>query len=296
MAQGVLKWIWRTWRGLPCIGHSEPSAGRLFVVMIVASMWFGLCMALHVLFHPSHGYHKQVVASVVKVPLLLVVAVALVFPLLYGLTRLLQVQLRSRIMWQLAVAAVTATALTLAVLGPVIIVCCAVNNYSVVVLVSYGCFLIAGLVGALFFNRALAALYREGRAGEAMLGLKTWPIAAVSAHPTAPRLLLAPIVKTSAALRQMRYLTFGWICLFGVTAGQVGWMMRPFVGWTGQPFEWFRTERTTIFEQVYYECVNLFYGGGAHFPDATSLPQPSSAKNVEALPTTRSASEIQKSE
>ena len=244
-ASGVLKWMFNVWRVKARVEDPTPSSLQLFIIIIVAGIIFGLCMAFHVFVHPGHGYHAQVVASLVKVPLFLIVTLILVFPFLYGLSRLLRIPLRAGKIWRLATASVAATALALAGLGPVVAVCCAANNYSVVVLTSYACFILAGLIGAGFFRKYLA-------------------LRVTGEHAIAPGIR-----------RQNNRLTVGWIFLFGITAGQIGWMMRPFVGWTGQPFEWFRTDRTMIYEQIYYECVNLFHEGGLKFPDKASTTQPS---------------------
>jgi len=51
-----------------------------------------------------------------------------------------------------------------------------------------------------------------------------------------------------------------WIILFGVVGAQMGWVLRPFIGAPGKPFQWFRARESNFFEAVMNVLDNLFSG------------------------------------
>jgi 2-keto-3-deoxy-galactonokinase len=49
-----------------------------------------------------------------------------------------------------------------------------------------------------------------------------------------------------------------WVIVFGLVGAQMGWVLRPFVGSPGTPFQWFRERESSFFEAVLETVRNLF--------------------------------------
>jgi hypothetical protein len=49
-----------------------------------------------------------------------------------------------------------------------------------------------------------------------------------------------------------------WVVLFGIVGAQMSWVLRPFLGTPGLPFEWFRPRGSNFFEAVWKSFVALF--------------------------------------
>ena len=49
-----------------------------------------------------------------------------------------------------------------------------------------------------------------------------------------------------------------WVVLFGLVGAQMGWVLRPFIGAPGTPFEWFRARESNFFEAVLQTLMSLF--------------------------------------
>lgn len=194
---------------------------------VVAGMWFGLCMTAYVLFVPGHPYRMQVIASLVKVPALLLLTPTVAFIPTSAVARLIGAGVCWRTLARWAAGSIAATALTLVPLGVIVGLSCVTKNYSTVVLCSYAAFALAGAVGVWSFARA---------------------------------------AKSVAGACRRRVLIVAWAIAFGLVGARIGWAIRPLVGWTGQTFTWFRSEPTGMFEQIYWEVWNLSHFGGARFP------------------------------
>jgi hypothetical protein len=238
------RWLIRVWNGRAALDEPRQLSPVLLKAMVFA-MWFGLCTTTYTLFVHGHDYQWQVLASVVKVPLLFFTALLVSFVPLYLMSRLLGLGLRAIVLWRLAGASVAVMALALAPSGLLIAVCCMTRNYSIVILTCYVVFMIAGLAGVLFF---LVSLHR------------------CASLPTAAGSSEAPT--RSRRGWKANALGLGWAVCFALVAAEVGWDIRPIVGWTGVPFSWFRHDDARMYEQVYYELVNMTHDGGARFPEA----------------------------
>ena len=49
-----------------------------------------------------------------------------------------------------------------------------------------------------------------------------------------------------------------WLMVFGLIGAQMGWVLRPFIGAPGRPFEWFRTPESNFFQAVFHQVLSLF--------------------------------------
>jgi hypothetical protein len=62
-------------------------------------------------------------------------------------------------------------------------------------------------------------------------------------------------------------LSLVWCVFFTSSTANVGWELRPLVGWTGQPFELIRANPSHMWDQIMCEMKNMRFGG-VHFPSA----------------------------
>ena len=46
--------------------------------------------------------------------------------------------------------------------------------------------------------------------------------------------------------------------VFGLVGAQMSWVLRPFIGAPGMPFEWLRPRESNFFEAVYYAIRSLW--------------------------------------
>lgn len=205
----------------------RPPRPRAPLLIVLAGMWFGLCMTAYVIVVPGHPYQMQVLASLIKVPVLLTLTLAVAFVPLYIAARLLAADLPLRMLWTWATGSVATMAAALFPLGAVVALLGITRNYSAVVLCSYAAFAAAGAVGIRTFARAAQAMPRR---------------------------------------RRRRALVAVWAISLALAGLQLGWSMRPFVGWTGQAFTLFRSQSMGPFDQIYWEIWNICHGGGAQFP------------------------------
>jgi hypothetical protein len=139
--------------------------------------------------------------------------------------------LDKRTLLKASFSCIVGTAISLAFFAPFIAVLNSFGNYTIVIFASYAAFAVAGIAGCVAFYLKLAGLDASN----------------ASSSLASPKSAL----KVSAI----------WLVLFGLVGAEVGWSIRPFVGWTGQPFEWFRRDHTQIWDQLSTEADNLRSGG-----------------------------------
>jgi hypothetical protein len=48
------------------------------------------------------------------------------------------------------------------------------------------------------------------------------------------------------------------VIVFGLVGSQMSWVLRPFVGQPGRPFEWFRPKESNFFEGVWHLFTSMF--------------------------------------
>jgi hypothetical protein len=195
-------------------------------VMIVgaSAVCFGASLTSYVMFMPGH--QMQVLASCLKVPALLLLSPLIaVYPTLF-LSKFLDRNVRARALLKASFSCVFWMAICLALIAPLVAVINTFGNYTVVIFVSYAAFAAAGVIGCIAFYHKLNHIEQSSRSSNAAL-----KIAAI------------------------------WSVLFGLAGAEVGWSIRPFVGWTGQPFEWYRADNTRMWQQLNTEAQNLGVGG-----------------------------------
>jgi hypothetical protein len=206
------------------------SAPMRAALAIACAALFGASLTTYVMLMPGNPYIMQVVSSCIKVPALLIICpLVALYPTLL-LSRLFEKHLGASSMMTAAFSCIVFSAVFLACCAPVMALLNSLGNYTLVILASYAAFGAAGVVGTIAFYYKLR---RDGARG------------------CAPR----------SAFR----ISAIWLVLYGLVCAEVGWSIRPLVGWTGQPFEWYRADSTQLWQQLFNEIDNLHVGGLA-FP------------------------------
>jgi len=209
----------------------EQSFPKRATIIIICAVVFGASLTTYVIFMPGNPYIMQVVASCIKVPALLFLCPLIaLYPTLL-ISKLFDRGMEARALLKASFSCIVATAICLAFCAPCIAILNSFGNYTIVIFASYGAFALAGLIGCFAFYSKLIG------------------VGAPSSSPN--------FSSRESAMR----ISAIWLVLFGLVGAEVGWSIRPFVGWTGQPFEWIRPDHTQIWNQLATEAQNLRVGG-----------------------------------
>ena len=68
------------------------------------------------------------------------------------------------------------------------------------------------------------------------------------------------IVSPVVSQKSRRYLLQGWVILYGLVGSQLGWTLRPFLGFDGEPFQMFRPEIEGNFYTQIARSIGIFLG------------------------------------
>ncbi|MBX6311593.1 MAG: hypothetical protein IRY99_01520 [Isosphaeraceae bacterium] len=249
-------------------GQIEVPLGGMLALVLVLGMGFGLCMGGYALSRPTGPYYAQAMATVLKVPLVFVLTLLLTYPSLYLINLLVGPRLGAAAVLRLLAAMFGVMAAVLASLGPVVAIFACTAGYSFTVLFIVAAGAVSGWTGLVFLFRTLGRLAPASVA--APIG-RPCP-RNEEGEACAPRTLPAPAAgRRAAAFRQgARLALVGWGLMFGLVGIQVGWSMRPILGWTGwrweeaqlaskASFTLIRFDDLSFIEGIRYEVQNLFH-------------------------------------
>jgi hypothetical protein len=210
------------------------SFSKRATIIVISAAVFGASLTTYVVSMPGHT--MQFFASCMKVPaLLLLCPLMALYPTLFA-SRIFDKRAEALPLFKASFSCIVATAVCLALFAPFVAILNTLGNYTLTIFASYGAFALAGMIGC-------AAFYLKLRRTN------------------------APINSPKSDIR----ISIIWFIIFGLISAEVGWSIRPLVGWTGQPFEWFRSDRTQIWDQFYAEIQNLRVGG-LLFPSELEKP------------------------
>ena len=229
-------------------GRVEVVPGRLSRVIVALCMIHGLCMATFAVFSRNGPVLGQVVATMVKVPLLFYLTLLVTLPSLYVFNALVGSRLSFSAVVRLLVATLGVNVAVLSSLGPIVaFFSVSTTSYPFMVLFNVVVFAIAGFLAQMFLLQTLQRL------SMAQTLIETSPEAPDAETPSAIRPLsdqfLGRHVKTIFRL---------WMVVFGLVGAQMGWVLRPFIGNPNVPFTWFRGRESNFFEAVLHTLASLF--------------------------------------
>jgi len=257
------------------------------VVVILLAVIYGFCMGIFALVRgvENSEYHQalmQTFASMSKVPLLYFLTLVVTFPSLYVFNALVGSKLKMFPVLKLLVASLAVNLAVLASMGPILaFFSVSTPSYSFIVLLNVVCFSAAGVLGLIFLIQTLNRLSLADNESQPV-ELATAEIAQGSsvddeAETVKPDAYYGELPKPSppadepkraiawkSPLEQGKGIVLGrhvrkvftvWIIVFGLVGAQMGWVLRPFIGTPGKPFQWFRERHSNFFEAV----INTFW-------------------------------------
>jgi hypothetical protein len=238
-------------------GAIEQPVGGLSVIGALLGVIYGVCMGCYALFQGGNAPLLQVLSTMLKVPVLFFLTLAVTFPSLYVFNALVGSRLSILSVLRLLVISLTVMMTVLASLGPIVAFFSAsTTSYPFMVLLNVAIFALSGFLGLRYM---LATLQRLSEAMDA---------AEVVAPPVEVDALMNPKsvvpkgaleVPTGRLIRQdVRTVFRVWIVVFGLVGAQMGWVLRPFLGTPERAFAWFRPRESNFFEAVLYALRHLF--------------------------------------
>lgn len=195
----------------------DPAAVRRFQRaalgwIIVLGAVYGFVMGAFSLFKTGAPWHA--LASMVKVPALMLVTTALCFPALYVFGLAGGARMRAGVLWAALLGSLVILGVLLAALSPIVLFfLTTVNTYPVVKLMHVAAWGVAGLAALKFLRGTLKRL--------------------------------DPKLAGNAKLMAV------WTLLFALVGMQTAWMLRPFIGRPNREFRAFRHVDGSIFEDVF---------------------------------------------
>lgn len=239
-------------------GTIEVAIGGLGVVLVTLAMTYGVCMGCFALFKGGGPTYWQVLASVVKVPALFLLTLAVTFPSLYVFNALVGSRLTLGSVIRLLMSYLAVIVTVLASLGPIVaFFSVSTTSYSFMVLLNVVVFGVSGLLGLVFLLRtlhrlSLARFLAPPTESEEQVGRQKpeeMDVPALGALDPMEDQVLSGHVKTVFRC---------WVLLFGLVGAQMGWVLRPFIGDPSRPFTWFRGRDSNVFEAIWNACLSLF--------------------------------------
>lgn len=237
-------------------GAIEVPMGGLATVIMALGVVYGACMGTFAVFKTGGPAYLQVVSSMLKVPALVLLTLAVTFPSLYVFNALVGSRLTLGSSLRLLIASLGVMQAVLASLGPIVaFFSVSTTSYSFMVLLNVVVFAVSGGLGLLFLLQTLhrLSLARPDWLAEACAEEQEH----VGDDKSDPPGALEP-VPDQVLGRHVRTVFRCWIVLFGLVGAQMGWVLRPFIGSPAGPFVWFRGRESNFFEAVWHTFVSLF--------------------------------------
>jgi hypothetical protein len=259
------------------VGGINVAAGRLSVVIVAMGMIYGICMGTFTLFRPKSPHAMQILASMVKIPLLFYLTLLVTLPSLYVFNALVGSRLTLGTVVRLLVASLGVMVAVLASLGPIVaFFSVSTTSYPFMVLFNVIVCSISGALGLSFLlqtlhrlsvldsqvspvptpaqrqhavERRLSELESGAASASAPAGEPPEFVEPASALDPIPQRVMGKHVKTVFNL---------WVIVFALVGAQMGWVLRPFIGNPNMDFTWFRPRDSNFFQAVLHTLNNLF--------------------------------------
>ncbi len=238
-------------------GGFEVNSGRLSIIIIVLAMIYGVCMGTFAVFRSQGADPVQMLASMLKVPLLFYLTLLVTFPSLYVFNALVGSRLGLVTVVRLLVASLGVMVAVLSSLGPIVaFFSVSTSSYPFMLLFNVVVFTVAGTLGMAFL---LQTLHRLSVVDSQRL-LPSPP--AAQAEPESlvfddPSGALDPL-ENRVLSKHVKTVFRLWVVVFALVGGQMGWVLRPFVGSPNSPFTWFRPRESNFFQAVFRTLQSLF--------------------------------------
>jgi hypothetical protein len=249
----------------------DVSPGRLSLIIVVLGMIYGICMGTFALFRIKAPHAWQILASMVKIPMLFYLTLLVTLPSLYVFNALVGSRLRLTTVVRLLVASLGVMVAVLASLGPIVaFFSVSTTSYPFMVLFNV---VICGTSGFLGLSFLLQTLHRlstlDHSAGVAPSNaerraeverrideLESAPTGVEQQYPELPS-ALDPL-RDRAMSKHVKTVFNIWVIVFALVGAQMGWVLRPFIGNPDMPFTFFRGRESNFFQAVLHTFQSLF--------------------------------------
>ena len=237
-----------------------PLKGIILATIFLAA-FHGLCIGVFALFREDGAVPMQMIASAVKVPALFYLTLLITFPSLYVFNALVGSRLYLKDVLHLLVASFGVTISMLSALGLIVaFFSLSTTNYPFMVLFNVFVFAVAGLLGMKFVLQTLHRMNVMQEKKALNLELNTELNADLEEIlKEGPKETEGPLENLDSHLLRghVKAVFQCWVIVFGLVGGQMGWILRPFIGNPDQPFTWFRERNSNFFEAVFHTFRNL---------------------------------------
>jgi hypothetical protein len=257
-----------------------PLVGLAVVILLLAAI-YGICMGIYALVRPDGPMLQQCFSTMLKVPALYFLTLLVTFPSLYVFNALVGSRLRAITVLKLLVASLAINITVLASLGPIVaFFSISSTSYPFMLLLNVLVFTVSGMLGLLFLLQTLDRIDRAKRrpefqpspippSGEQKLAQQSASDSSVLAVEPGQNsdVIKAEIAEPPGALDRLDDHVLGkhvktvftcWVVVFGLVGSQMSWVLRPFIGAPGTPFEIFRKRGSNFFEAVFHTLGNFF--------------------------------------
>ncbi len=231
-------------------GGLDISPGRLTVIIVALAMIDGACMGSFALFRIKGPTAMQMVASMVKVPLLFYLTLLVTLPSLYVFNTLVGSRLRLGTFVRLLVASLGVMTAVLASLGPIVaFFSVSTASYAFMLLFNVAVFTVSGVLGLAFLLQTLHRL--------SIVDSQTpYPAEGGSWEAAEPASALDPL-ENRVLSKHVKTVFRLWVIVFALVGAQMGWVLRPFVGNPATPFAWLRGRESNFFQAILQTIASL---------------------------------------
>jgi hypothetical protein len=241
-----------------------PAKGVLLSAIVLAAL-YGVCMGLFAVLRTggSADGWMQMLAAMVKLPLLFILTLVVTLPSLYVFNALVGSRLTFASVVHLLIASMAVTVAVLASLGPIIaFFSLSTTSHPFMVLLNVAAAAIGGILGMKFLFHTLHRLVFSREQKElAPPPIFELPDASeLPDSPEPPRKLAALEPGGLAQSTDAKSVFRVWVIVFSLVGAQMSWVLRPFVGSPTLEFAWFRAREDNFFIAV-FEMVRTVLGG-----------------------------------
>jgi hypothetical protein len=246
---------------------------QLSLVILILGLLYGLCMASFAMVNGADAIMQRIVATMLKVPTLFFLTLAITFPSLYIFNALVGSRLSADSVMQLLISALGVMMAVLASMGPIVaFFSLSTTSYSFMLLLNVAVFATAGILGLrfLFLTLQRISLVRNGSSiddDDRLLQQEFERLAEADPHHAMDILPELQVEKRRGALDRrkddptspkVRTIFRIWVVVFGLVGAQLSWVMRPFIGGVpGDGFTWFSPRESSFFEAVWHAFTTL---------------------------------------
>lgn len=238
-------------------------------------------MGWFALFNRESPQYMQVLATMIKVPALFLLTLLVTLPSLYVFNALAGSRLSGVALLRLLVASLAVTLAVLASFGPIVaFFSVTTSSYPFMLLLNVLLMAVAGVLGLGFLLQTMHRLTLPSSLPLAKrLPKSDAPAPTESITVSDPRPYAEPVTTTEhmpnvesettaeqpvSALEpvgwqghNVRAVFACWVVVFGLVGAQMSWVLRPFVGAPGMPFEWLRARESNFFVAVQRTLIEL---------------------------------------